>query len=133
MNITRMMLETIEGVRIEDCSRDAREYIEAVEIAMDAWLYWVTTERRALSVSDDDMSTLVGDAGLPHADAWRSLLLDAGYTALRDGWSPNRREDIAYRHGAGLRRAVISYSELSELLIAWDQPAMSPVLIGSEK
>lgn len=126
MIITREMLETIDGVQIEDWSRDADEYVEALQTAIEEWLHWLKTVRRSLQVSDSEMSSLCGDGGLPRDDAWRTLLLDEGVIALCSGWAPpGDQQEIAYSY-CGANKSI-SYQDLSELVQNWEI-AMTPVL-----
>ena len=132
MIITREMLETIDGVQIEDWSRDADEYVEALQTAIEEWLHWLKTVRRSLQVSDSEMSSLCGDGGLPRDDAWRTLLLDEGVIALCNGWAPPGDQwagyppqEIAYSY-CGASKSI-SYQDLSELVQNWEL-AMTPVL-----
>ena len=117
MIIDKAILKTIESVKVETFERDAAMWLEAIETALNEFIYQAQScPLLAVGYEKEELSCLVGDCGMSHFDAFRQLACDAAWCALLNGWSPDPRvanSSIPFtRHG---RWREITYERLSEV------------------
>ena len=117
MIIDKAILKTIESVKVETFERDAAMWLEAIETALNEFIYQAQScPLLAVGYEKEELSCLVGDCGMSHFDAFRQLACDAAWWALLNGWAPDpsvANSSIAY-HRNGMYEEI-TFERLSEV------------------